>query len=100
MTNFDKFCEVNTVHEAIIQYWWSAKRLHDHEYRSRINDRLREIVKLIEKYYDVKNDTLFCCQWEGFRLYGSDLETVKEAAKMLVSKISSFQDIKALSEYD
>lgn len=95
MTNFDKFCEVNTVHEAVIQFTWIVDRLHDIDYHIRFYDNIEHIIKEIEDNYDVTNDRRSCFQYEGFRLYGSNIYQLKAAATWLLQEICKY-DIRHL----
>lgn len=97
MTIFDKFCEVNTVHEAVIQFTWTVDRLHDIDYHIRFYDNIEHIIKEIEDNYDVTNDRRSCFQCEGFRLYGSNIYQLKAAATCLLQEICKY-DIRHLGD--
>jgi len=99
MTEFDKFCEVSTVHEAVIQFWWAENRLHDLQYRNDVDEKLDNVITEIQKEYDIYDDTRFCCQWEGFRLYGSNLYQVRAAASWLTEELSKIDGVKSLADY-
>lgn len=96
MTIFDKFCEVSTVHQAVIQFTWTADRLHDVDYHIRFYDNIEHIIKEIEENYDVTNDSRSCFQWEGFLFYGRNIHQLNAAAAWLVEEICKY-DVKSLS---
>lgn len=92
------FFSVQTVHMAIVSFWWTDERLHDTDYKIKVNDALKTKMGEMLLRYDVTNDTTHRCQWEGFCLVGSNLEHVNSAAKELCQHLAKFSGVVPLPE--
>ena len=88
-----KFLELNTIHEAVIQWWWEGNHFLDSEYCLKVNHAMEETVKEVERQYDVTEDTRFCCQFEGVRITGTDAEQVKAAGLALERRLARFKKV-------
>ncbi|KWU23447.1 hypothetical protein [Burkholderia cenocepacia] len=92
------FLDVRTTYEAEVSWWWKEPVLHDSDYHIRVNDSMEAKMKALEQKYDVKNDTRYCCQFEGMLLYGADREQVAAAGLELARHLARFKHIFPLNE--
>lgn len=92
-TNQNPFVSIETIHHAEVAWWWTNEKLHDTDYNIRVADSMDKKVKELEAKYDIRNDTGYCCQWEGRMLYGSDLQQVTKAANELAVHLSKFKGV-------
>lgn len=84
---------IETTHSALIQWWWKDQYLHDSAYRERVEDAMQKTLSEVCKIFGVTEDTGLCCQWEGLRIYGDDLEKIKAAGDMLVKTLGRFKHV-------
>lgn len=93
-----KFISTETIHSAEVAWWWTDDKLHDDDYKIKVNDAVNKKVCEACKKYDVRNDTRYCCQWEGIRIEGCDMGSVIHAAKEVATVLSRFKDVVSLQE--
>lgn len=91
-----RFVELATTHMAEVTWWWTSDKLHDIDYHIRVSDSVNAKVRELERKYDVRDDTRYCCQWEGHLLEGSILENVEAAASELAAHLTRFKGIRPL----
>lgn len=59
------FISIQTTHSAEIAWTWTNEKLHDTNYRHKVQDAVDLKVREVCAKSDVRNDTRYCCQWEG-----------------------------------
>lgn len=90
------FMDVRTIHEVDVVWWWVKDKLHDSDYHIQVNETMRKKAKELERKYNVTDDTRFCCQFEGYRLYGEDRIAVEAAGRELASCLARFKGVRPL----
>lgn len=95
----EKFLEIETTYQAAIQWWWTEPKLHDNDYGFRVQDAVNDkVAEVVKRYASVRQDTRFCCQWEGVQLEGSNLEEVTAAAREVATVLSRFKYVRPLCD--
>lgn len=90
------FVQIETIHRASVEWWWSDRKLHDDEYKRKVQDAVDAAVRKAESQFDVRNNIGFCCQWEGIELQSFDLGAVTAAAQMVGAVLARFKDVRPL----
>ena len=90
------WCQIETQHVALIEWWWTDRRLHDDAYKFRVWDTMKEIVKCAEDRFGVEEDTTLASQWEGVLIRGACMGKVQEAARLIVRALRRFRDVRPL----
>ncbi len=88
------FLSIETVHTATVEWWWSAKALHDDKYTRKVSDAVEKAVEdAIKRHPTVSENTRLCCQWEGVQLEGPSLLEVTAAGQEVALVLSRFKDV-------
>jgi hypothetical protein len=90
------WCRIETQHVALIEWWWTDRRLHDDDYKIKVQDTVDEVVQCAEDRFGVEEDKTLTCQWEGVLIRGACMEKVQEAARLIVRALRRFRDVRPL----
>jgi hypothetical protein len=83
---------VRTIHEMEIQWTWADSHLHDHDYRTKVNDAVdAEVKRLCAASETLVNDTSYCCQCEGIQLTTPILSEAQEAGVKIARVLARFK---------
>lgn len=92
----NRFCFIETVHNAEVTWWWTEEKLHDSDYKLAVADSVNAKVLQLERKYGVRDDTTYRCQWEGCLLTGDNLANVVAAGNELARHVARFKGIVAV----
>lgn len=92
-----RFISVETTHFGSISWWWTDDKLHDYEYKLRVNDAVNAAVAKAKANYDVTKNLQLRCQFEGVELMGSDIADVTKAANDVASVLKRFKGVVPLA---
>ena len=88
---------METTHFGSISWWWTDDKLHDYEYKLRVNDAVNAAVAKAKANYDVTKNLQLRCQFEGVELMGSDIADVTKAANDVASVLKRFKGVVPLA---
>ncbi|SFF32399.1 hypothetical protein [Paracidovorax wautersii] len=90
------FVTSRTVHFAEVSYWWEDGKVHDDDYKIKVNAALNKAAEAAAKKHDVMRDIGYCCQWEGLQFVGETLTQVVAAANDVSKALARFKGVKPL----
>lgn len=89
----ESFISLSTVHQAEVSWWWTDTKLHDRDHQFAVNDSVSAKVTELARKYDITEDTTYCTQFEGHRLFGQDREQVALAGIELAQHLATLEGI-------
>lgn len=90
------FINIQTIHTGDVCWWWTRERLHDYDYKNKVNIAVSSAIRAAEQQYNAYHNTTFCCQWEGVQIVGESLDDVVKAASIIAQALSRFKGVKHL----
>lgn len=90
------FVSLVTIHRGDVGWWWTDDKLHDMDYRIRLNDSIDKKVEEVTRKYRVGRDLKYCCQFEGVCVQGEDKASVEKAATEIATYLARFKGVRPL----